>query len=186
MRVPVGSVNQALSHYRKGTLCHSKQLEPVATRSKWVRLPPASLTDQLPVWTTSFCERERCLNYTFVGRSQYKPNCLSGLHRNYDDPKVSNPERSGERERNGISRRWSGACPLSDVDATDKSGHLGANFVGHFETHGDCRLAVHGSIPNASAYNDSGGVAHFGERVTLTNLRRQQNMTDCRLEYIDF
>ncbi len=24
---PVGSVNQALSHYRKGTLCHSKQLE---------------------------------------------------------------------------------------------------------------------------------------------------------------
>ncbi|MBP87718.1 MAG: hypothetical protein CMJ64_13510, partial [Planctomycetaceae bacterium] len=27
LRDPVGSVNQALSHYRKGTLCHSKQLE---------------------------------------------------------------------------------------------------------------------------------------------------------------
>ena len=62
-----------------------------------------------------------------------QPNCLLGLHRNYDDPKVSNLERSRERERDGISLRWSGACPLSEANATDKSGISAKTSLGVFE-----------------------------------------------------
>lgn len=54
-----------------------------------------------------------------------KPNCLSGFHRKYDGPKVSNLGRPRQRERNGISLRWPGACPLSEANATDKSADLG-------------------------------------------------------------
>ena len=116
--------------------------QSAANRSKWVRLPPASLTNQLPVRTTSFCEREPCLSYSFVGRSQDKPNCLSRLHRNYDDPKVANLERSRERERTA-SPGDGLACahcrkrkrPIrADISATTSLGIL---------KHGDCRLGVH-------------------------------------------
>src|SRR5688572_22972600 len=60
-----------------------------------------------------------------IERVLKKPNCLSGFHRNYDGPKVSNLGRPRERERHDISWRWSGACPLSEARATDKSDDLG-------------------------------------------------------------
>ena len=43
--------------------------QPAATRSKWVRLPPASLTVQLPVQTTSSWKEALCPNHSFVGWS---------------------------------------------------------------------------------------------------------------------
>ena len=85
------------------------------------------------------------------------PNCLLGLHRNYDDPKVSNLERSRERERNGISLRWSGACPLSEANATDKSGHLGDHFVGPFENTRRLPIGVHASSSETGNLDAVGG-----------------------------
>ncbi len=130
-----------------------------AKQLKWVRFPPASLTDQLPVWTTSFCERERCLNYTFVGRSQYKPNCLLGVH---DGPKVAMP---GDRLVNGaeVSRRRRGQSTVGDspIRTAVANATSWQPFVGQ-QHNGDCRIGVHGSIPTASAYEHSGGGAHLG------------------------
>lgn len=48
--------------------------------SKWVRLPPASLTDQLLARITSTLGAEKYLSQNLVGRSQDTLNCLSGLH----------------------------------------------------------------------------------------------------------
>jgi hypothetical protein len=78
--------------------------------SQWVRFPPASLTDQLPVRTTSSCEEAQRLNYPFVGRSQYEPNCLLGVH---DGPKVAMP---GDRlvHGAGVSRRRRGQSTVGD------------------------------------------------------------------------
>ncbi len=109
-----------------------------------------------------------------------QPNCLSGLHRNYDDPKVSNLERSRERERNGISQRWSGACPLSEANATDKSGISATTSLGLLKHTATAGLEYMVRFRPPPLETISGGGAHLGAGNS-GQPSSPQNMIDCRV-----
>ena len=96
---------------------------------------------------------------------------------------------SGNRLVNGagVSRRRRGQSTVSkelaDTDGRNANATSWQPFVGQ-QHNGDCRFGVHGSIPTASAYGHLPEAALTWERVTLTNLRRQQNRPTADLEYM--
>ena len=63
--------------------------QPAATRSKWVRFPPAFLTTDCRFGLHPFAKENRYLSHSLVGGHNTKLDCLLGLHRNYDGPKVA-------------------------------------------------------------------------------------------------
>ena len=102
---------------------------PAATRSKWVRFPPAFLTTNYRFGLHLFAKENRYLNYHLVGGHNRKLDCLLGLHRNYDGPKVAIFGRPKGSEHGYVSRRYSRVCPLLAAEAAGKSGNLDDHFV---------------------------------------------------------